>query len=113
MNKKIYKFLLSSIGAGLPVSYHPFGNMARKFRYFCAKNIVKQIGINANIEKGAVLNENVVLGNYACVGINCLASQGTTIGKHVMIGPNCLIYTTNHKFDKEKLHYYGDRKSVV
>lgn len=105
---KIHKFLLSTIGAMLPISYHPFGNIGRKFRYYCASKIVVKIGKNCNVEKGAVLQSSVILDDNAGVGVNCVIGPGTFIGKGVMMGPECLIYTHNHKFDKTILRYNGN-----
>lgn len=115
MNVKISKFLMASIGKWLPASYHPMGKLGNRFRYFCAKGIVKEIGSTATIEKGANLQTGVILKDHACVGVNCLVSSGTTIMEHAMMGPDCLIYTTNHKFDKELKRFEGftEVKEVV
>jgi len=115
MKTKVFQFLLRTVGKALPVSYHPFGRQARKFRYFCAKNIVKEIGTGCNIEKGAMLNSEVVIDDHGGVGVNCLISPGTRIGKHVMMGPECLIFTNNHRFDRSQLKFdgYTERRPVV
>lgn len=112
---KIFKILLGTIGKLLPISYHPLGSVARKFRYFCAKNIVESIGWGVNIEKGATVNTDVIIGNRSDVGLYCVAPSGTIIGNYVMMGPECMIFTDAHKFDKEKLIYKGmtDRKKVI
>lgn len=107
---KIYKILLATIGKILPISYHPLGNFGKKFRYFCAKRIVEQIGYGCNIEKGATLQNSVKIGNNSGIGVNCMVGPEVTIGNGVMMGPDCLIYTHNHKFDKNLLKYKGDTK---
>lgn len=106
--EKIYKLLLGTIGKWLPISYHPGGRIGRYFREFCAKKIVKSIGHGCNIEKGAVLQHSIKIGNNSGIGVNCVIGPGTIIGNGVMMGPDCLIYTHNHKFDKDLLRYNGD-----
>ena len=96
-----------TIGAFLPVSYHPLGRVSSKFRYFCAKRIVKEIGVNVLIEKGALLQESTIIGDCSGVGVNCLITNNVTIGKNVRMAPECLIFTRNHKFNKDKLEYDG------
>lgn len=107
MSKKFYKYLLGTIGKALPRSGLPLGSIGKKFRQFCAKRIVQQMGIPGNIEKGAVLHETNIIGNKTAIGINCILTEGVVLGSHVMMGPECLIYTRNHKFDKEAKKYIG------
>lgn len=115
MSKKVYKALLGTIGKALPKSSQPFGRIGKKFRYYCAKNIVEQIGTNVNIEPGAILQESVIIGSNTNIGINCVMSNDVTISSEVMMGQDCLIYTNNHKFDKENLWYdgYTETKPVL
>lgn len=103
----VYKVLLLTFGKILPVSYYPLGRFANKFRYFCAKKIVKEMGSNVNIEKGAIFQESLVIGNNSGIGINCVIGEAVTIGNNVMMGPECLVYTVNHKFNQETLKYEG------
>lgn len=112
---KFYKLLLATIGKALPNYSKPFGKTANKFRCYCARHIVQEMGVGCDIDKGAVVNPNVVIENYGCVGVNSLVSPYTTIGQHAMMGPECLIYTNNHKFDKELMRFEGftERKPVV
>lgn len=107
MLKKVYKLLLRTIGKILPLSYHPLGSIGKKFRYCCAKYIAKDIGKDCLIEKGAYLGDNIILKDFASVGPYCSIGPGSEIGSYVMMGPECLIYTSNHKFNKDKLKYEG------
>lgn len=113
--KKVYRGMLIIGGNILPKSYHPLGRIGRRFRYYCASKIVKNIGVGCNIEKGAELQENIKLGDYACIGVKCLVSNYTEIGEHVMMGPECLIYTRNHQFDTSEKKYVGytEYKKVI
>ena len=111
----IYKCLLGTIGKILPLSYHPFGAVAKKFRYLCVRNIVVSVGVNANIEKGALVDTGVIIGDYSGVGPYSKVASGTVIGDYVMMGPECIVFTNGHKFDHERLIYDGftDRKNVI
>jgi len=116
VKKKLFKLLLVTIGAILPVSYFPFGKIAKKFRYYCASKIVAQIGKNVNIEKGSsILPSTLKIGDNSGIGINAFIGDYVTIGNNVMMGPDCLIYTQNHRFDKDKLQYVGctETKPVI
>ncbi|WP_218938816.1 acyltransferase [Priestia megaterium] len=110
MNSKIHQMLLGTIGSILPTSYQPLGSLGKRFRYYCAKRIAKEIGENCIIEKGCSIGKNVSLGHYASVGIRCSVQAETRIGNHVMMGPECLIYTINHKFNKDELIFEGYTK---
>ena len=103
MKIKFYQLLLGTIGKFMPVSYRPLGKFAKRFRYFCTKRIVKEIGYGCNIEKGAMVAHDVIIEDHGGVGVNCSVPPMTRIGKHVMMGPDVMIYTANHKFNKEKL----------
>lgn len=91
----------------MPPSYQPFGKASNRFRVWCAKGIVQELGKQVTVEKGANLQAGVILKDFSGVGINCLVSKGTTIHEHAMMGPDCLIYTSNHKFDQESRQFKG------
>lgn len=81
----------------LPVSYH--SRIALKLRTFYAKKIIQKCGHHVNIEKGAMFNANVILGDYSDLGVKCQINGPVEIGNYVMMGPECIIYTQNHKID--------------
>ena len=114
MSVKFYKVMLATIGAWLPTSYYPLGGIGKRVRLWLVKHIAEVEDV-ANIENGAIVHEGVVLRSHASVGVNSLVSKGTIINQHVMMGPDCLIYTTNHKFDQETKQFsgYTDIKPVV
>jgi len=107
MVRILAKILLYSIGNLLPISYYPFGKVGKLFRYLCAMYMIEAIGKNVNIEKGAVISCKIKIGDNSGIGVNCFISECTTIGNNVMMGPDCLLYTKNHKFDKEQRGYTG------
>lgn len=95
------------IGHRLPLSYRPLGFIGKKFRYFCAARFIKSIGHNVNIEKGASFANSVTIGDNSGIGVNAVLTDEVYIGKNVMMGPDCMIYTSNHKFMKETRSYEG------
>lgn len=107
MSKKIFRGLLLTVGSALPTSYYPLGNFAKKFRYFCASKIVDELGENVNVERGAVIMPSLKIGDNSGIGVKSVIADKVTIGKNVMMGPECLIYTSNHDFDKETLSFKG------
>ncbi|MCR5736898.1 MAG: acyltransferase [Eubacterium sp.] len=80
----------------MPLSFSKYSFGSKKIRAFCGKLILRECGKNVNIEKGAMFNENVSLGDNSGIGVNALVSSDVTIGKDVMMGPECYIYTQNH-----------------
>lgn len=104
----MYRLLLKTIGKWLPISHSRFfGFLGKWFRYLCASKISNGIGNNVNIEKGAVIQKDTIIGDNSGVGINCQLSPNVQIGENVMMGPECLFYTSNHRFDKETRKYVG------
>lgn len=111
----LMKFLFYIIGNNLPISYKPLGKFGKLFRYFCAKHFLEYVGKNVNIEKGAVLSNNIKIGDNSGIGVNAFISPHVTIGINVMMGSDCLFYTNNHKFDKDKKIYnnYTEYKPII
>ena len=88
----------------LPQSYmRVIGPPSQKIRSFLASGISSHIGKNVNIEKGAYVMPDTVIGDNSGVGVNCEICYGLTIGNNVMMGPECLFYSNNHKFNRETL----------
>lgn len=105
---KICKLLLSTVGRMLPLNRHPGGRFANKARCFITKGIVKSMGKNCVVEKGAEIHEDCVLADGAAVGVNCMVGPGTVfLGKNMM-GPDVRIYTVNHRYNPEKHCFDGN-----
>ena len=98
---------MDTVGKVLPLSHQPFGAVSNKFRRFCARKIVSALGENVRIESGAVLHKGVKIGSDTLIGPDNLISPETIIGNKVLLAPEVLIYTSNHKFNPEKLAYEG------
>ena len=50
---------------------------------------------------------DTVIGDNSGIGVNCEICHGLTLGKNVMMGPECLFYSTNHKFNPETRRFEG------
>ena len=57
---------------------------------------MKRVGKHVNIEKGAIFNGEVVIGDYSGIGVNRELNGPVTIGKYVMMGSEVVVYTRNH-----------------
>lgn len=73
------------------------------------------LGRNINIEKGAYVLPDTVLGDGSGIGVNCEIARGVRIGSNVMMGPECLFYTNQHQFNPETRRFegYTDIKPIV
>ena len=102
--RKIERFLFRNlyfkVARFLPVSYMRGGRSAKKFRAFCASKFLVHVGKNVNIEKGAMITSSMEIGDRSGVGINATMHGKVIIGNDVMMGPECIIYTSNHAFDR-------------
>lgn len=93
---KIWYLLYSLFAKNMPISRR--GKVFKKTRYFFAKKILKSIGNNVNIEKGACFNPKVKIGNNSGIGVNCELNGDISIGHNVLMGPEVVFYTQNHEF---------------
>lgn len=84
----------------LPQSHSKINVGQKKIRAWCAKNIVKQFGINVNIEKGAYFTSGLSIGDNSGIGKNAVINGTVFIGNNVMMGPDCIIHTSNHNFSR-------------
>ena len=92
-----WQLLYHATAKYLPLSYHSV--LALKLRTFYAKRIIAKCGKHVNIERGAMFNADVTLGDYSDLGVKCQINGPVSIGNYVMMGPECIIYTQNHKID--------------
>ena len=90
-----------------PCKRHPFGKIGNALRCHFTKRIVKTMGKKCLIEKGADIQEEVVLFDYSSVGVNALIQKGTIIKGHNMMGPNVKIFTTGHKYNELTHNFEG------
>lgn len=112
MARQIYKWLLRFIGTKLPDPGEWGGNFkwCHTIRNRWARHISSGISPTANISRGAKIcgdGKNLIIEQYASVGINCEIGSDLFIGEHTMMGPNCIILTQNHYFDSKSCSFDG------
>ncbi len=108
MESKFFFLLPRFAGSVLPPSYmRGIGIVGRRVRGFLARRVSPHIGRGVNIERGAYVFPDTVLGDGSGIGANCEICRGLVVGKNVMMGPECLLYSTNHKFDRENKRFEG------
>ncbi|EMT4617926.1 UDP-3-o [Neisseria gonorrhoeae] len=139
MESKFFFLLLRFAGSVLPPSHmRGIGIIGRRVLGFLARRISPHIGRGAYVfpdtvlgdgsgrgayvfpdtvlgdgsGRGAYVFPDTVLGDGSGIGANCEICRGLVVGKNVMMGPECLLYSTNHKFDREKNALRATRKSV-
>lgn len=96
IKRAIGKVIYRSIAIHLPLSDAKINLGSKKLRSFCAGLILDHCGKNVNIEKGAMFESDLSIGDNSGVGVNCLLSSGVSIGNDVMMGPECMMFTQNH-----------------
>ena len=92
--------LYNLIGVHMPLSDARLHFGSKKIRALCAKLMLRSCGTNVNIEKGARFGRDTSLGNNSGIGVNALLTGTVTIGNNVMMGPDCMIFSSNHRFDR-------------
>lgn len=98
----LHYLIFEHLASKLPLSNSRFNIGQKKFRAWLAKHFCT-IGMNVNLEKGASIPLEMVIGNNSGIGVNCMVQGPIEIGNDVMMGPEVLIFTTNHGFrDKSK-----------
>lgn len=98
--KQILGHFLYTIAKPLPSSTSKVKMGQRKLRAFATRLIIRECGKNVNIEKGATFSSRLSIGDNSGVGKRASVQGTVTIGKDVMMGPDCIIYTSNHRFDR-------------
>ena len=112
--EKILITLYSIFAKNLPKSAH--SSIAKSLRKSFAKRILLYAGNNINIEKGAMFNGQVSLGDDSGIGVDCELNGPITIGEKVNMGPEVVIYTRNHAFNRTDIPIqeqgYGEYRPV-
>lgn len=100
VKRRLGLFFYYNVAMKLPVSFSRGGNIGKEFRKICAVQFLERVGRNVNIEKGATITTAMEIGDNSGIGINAKIHGKVVLGANVMMGPDCIIYTTNHKFDR-------------
>ena len=104
----LWKILLHTLGSILPDSYFSISiagvsyrfKSGFRFRQYCAKHIIRECGKEVNIEKQNHFSSDIHLGDYSGIGKGCEVPAKTYIGDNVMMGPDVIIYSRNHKMER-------------
>lgn len=99
--KRFWILMYIVFGKYLPPSY--CFRPAKRIRGFWCRRILASMGENVNIEKGAQFSHLCKLGDNSGIGVNCELNGPVFIGDNVMMGPEVVIYTRNHKHQKDEL----------
>ncbi len=101
VKRYIGELLYYSIAKRLPRSRaHIGGKTGKLFRRFCTKLMLKRVGKNINVEKGASFSTKCTIGNNSGIGINSKLGE-VHIGNDVLMGPECVMLSRNHAFAKK------------
>ncbi len=92
--------LYNTLAVHMPLSNSRFSFGARRLRAYCARRMLTQCGKHVNVERHARFGRGVTLGDDSGIGVNASVGEGTRIGRDVMMGPECIIYTTTHRYDR-------------
>lgn len=93
----VHKIIYEIIAKHLPPSNMKINLGSKSLRYYCAKRMIRSIGKNVNIEKGATFSRKISIDDNSGVGRNSFIQGEVHIGKNVMMGPDCHIWTYNHE----------------
>jgi len=110
LSKTIWKNLIFFLYVGfakrLPCSYSRWGGrLYKSIRRTLARQLLAECGEGVNIETGADFGRgnNVWLGKFSDLGIQCEIHGEVHIGDHSFMGPGVTIWTRNHAFDRTDL----------
>ena len=98
VGKKILFVMYKISASWLPISQR--SGFAKAFRGFWGRRILKETGTNINIERNAIFDPEVSVGNNSGIGIKCELYGPVSIGDNVMMGPEVIIYTSGHRHDR-------------
>lgn len=100
ISRRFNIWLYFNVAKNMPCSFAKGGKRARKLREKSARHFLAYVGKDVNIEHGAMITSTMEIGDRSGVGINAQMHGKVVIGKDVMMGPECIIYTSNHAFDR-------------
>ncbi len=104
--KKLWLLLYYGLAQHLPATYSP-SFFTTRFRGFLCKKIFAHAGTGINIRKRIYfgMGHRISIGDYSGIGDDSILGQDAeiVIGNHVLIGPQLMVYTSNHRFDRDRL----------
>lgn len=117
VKRLIGKLIYKVFAQYLPQSYSKLNMLSHFLRMLCAKLMLQKCGVNSSIDRKAVVDCRVKMGNRSGIGMNCQLYGDITIGDDVLIGPEVIMRTQNHKYKKRSItiHKQGvdDEKPII
>ena len=80
-----------------PILGYKVGNALRNW---CARKLFKKHGKGIVIKSMAYFGtgENIEIGDYSQLGINCKVEEDFVLGRHVLMGPDVIICSSSHEY---------------
>ncbi len=102
IGKNICLMLYYIVGRHLPGSDRPYSLGSKHIRGFLCRRIFSSAGKSINIEHGVFFGngDNIAIGDFSGIGLDCKVSGPLKIGSNVMMGPEVMIYTRNHNYSR-------------
>ena len=117
IRKLFCRLFYEMIAKRMPLSNSKIRLGQKLLRYKCAKVLLKSVGKNVNIEKGAKLQSQISIGDNSGLGVNSDINGPVQIGKNVLMAPDVIIYTQNHSTNRIDLPIaeqgYDEIKPVI
>ena len=117
IKQKIGKGIYKCFAQFLPQSYSRWNRLSHHIRMWCSKMMLERCGVNSRVDRRAIVDYKVKLGERSGIGRNCELYGDITIGDDVLMAPEVVIYTQNHEFIKRNItiHNQGlsNEKPVV
>jgi maltose O-acetyltransferase len=100
--KKIRLIAYYSFARYLPSSDNKYGAWAKVVRRAICCGLFKRMGHHVNIERRAWFGsgQNVEIGDFSGLGVNCRINGPVLIGSHLMMGPDVMIVSRRHNFSR-------------
>ena len=113
ISNTFWRILYNLVASKLPRSNASINIGQKKLRYVCAQHLVRRIGENVNVERGAKLQGQIEIGDNSGLGIDCDINGPVIIGNNVMMAPEVVIYTQNHAYQNRRINIIEQGYSQV
>ena len=105
LKRGLLLLLYYGVAKHLPSSTCSSTRIFRVIRRIICKPLFDECGTNLNVESGATFGngKGIKIGNNSGLGVHSQVRGPLTIGDNVMMGPECVIFTSNHRFDRHDI----------
>lgn len=109
LNRILGKVIYKLFAQYLPNSYAKWNHPSNIIRAWCARMMLEHCGEDSGIDRKAVVDCNVKMGDRSGIGRNCELYGDITIGNDVLMAPEVIIRTKNHRYKKKNatIHRQG------